>query len=109
MRITTIIVIVVLLSACSTVHSGKVMSKNYTEAYSYTTVEPLVRSGRKGNRTTISVPVTHYVPARYSIVIEGKDKDGEIGTNTINLTASEYTKYEVGDWYPARSNGGEIK
>lgn len=40
-----------------------------------------------------------YTPESFTITIEG-EKDGKVVEYTFNVPESEYTMYEVGDWYP---------
>ena len=99
-----IIALALFLTACNSIHSGAIEHKNYEPAYSYTTTQPV-----QAGKTTTYIPIVHYVPERFSFTIRGKDEDGKEGTNTITVPAVTYGQYEVGDWYPKRNQGGEIK
>lgn len=60
------------------ISQGTVVSKDYTPA----------RASSKS-----------YIPESFTITIEG-EKDGKVVEYTFNVPESEYTMYNVGDWYP---------
>jgi hypothetical protein len=106
-----------MLSACSSVTSGEITDKNYTEAYQ--TEEPVTEQVcEKEKRTTGTGKnkKTSYVneceeeetgemetvdhPATYEFVLTDKDdKTGE-----VDVDEETYNSYEVGDFYDSETN-----
>ena len=80
--------VALLTGCCGTIRSGVIVDKQYRPAV--TTYMPM-----RVNNTMILIPVNH--PERYCIVIEGKAKDGQKATRTIEVAKEEWQGLSVGD------------
>lgn len=74
---------------------GEVIRKEYTPAYTTTEYKTITHS----DGTTTRVPVEKYHSEQYMIIIYGVNKNGEESTGAWNVTAAEYDRIQIGDWY----------
>jgi len=86
--------LLVFMIGCSSLSEGTITDKVYHQAYSYERIQAVV-----GGTDTNYIPMTYYVPERYEFRIK-KVVKGEMKEGHVNVSAMEYGKYEIGDWYP---------
>lgn len=73
---------------------GYVIRKDYIPAHTETTYKSV-----RSNKKNIRVPQQEWVDAQYTIIIQGKDKNGNDATATYSVTEQEYAQIEVGEYY----------
>lgn len=81
------------LVGCSSIKSGTIHDKRYSEGYYYTT--SICAGYNAQGSCTVMVPQTNYSPPSYAFdLYQSKDKHGWHGVDSIT-----YAKYKVGDFY----------
>lgn len=99
--ITILIIIVIfgfIIGTCANyvsygVKEGTVVDKSYHAAYTTTTYQTM----RIGNTST-SIPVPQYHSESYQIKIQ-KEEGSKLKECWIEITAAEYEKVKIGDYY----------
>jgi len=94
-----VLAVALVLTACSSIHSGYVTRKEYHPAYTTSTTTNTCYSRDSKGICTFSMPSTtvNHFPERYTLSLQLDDKTG-----WVDVSPGEYESYEIGDYY----NGG---
>lgn len=87
------------LVACSAPESGYVTKKEYHPAWTQVTQECVMRDP-KTLACTMWMPQNHYWPEEFFLCLRNDDNAKDIKTGCRQVPSSEYSKYNVGDYYP---------
>lgn len=82
-----VLALLLLLTACSPIDSGRITGKHHSDAYWYTTTVCV-------GKPLICHPQVNYVPARWSFDLEQDDETG-----WANVSEETFAEYDVGDMY----------
>ena len=86
-----VIALALFLAGCKRLDSGVVIDKAHTPAHvqTYTTLNRVGKS-------LIPMVRTRVVPARYTVLVQGQDKDGDTVTEWWSITHEEYNRVQIG-------------
>jgi hypothetical protein len=79
-------------------NEGTITRKEFTPAHTTVTYQRIT-----SGKTTTTVPVTIHHPAKYCLYLYRLYNDKR-QWGYVCVSAQEYGQYEVGDWYPRKTN-----
>lgn len=86
-----------LLACAPDITTGKIIDKEFHEAYS-STHTTMVMSGK----TTIPVTTTDNYPDEWVVIIEGRNEEKELVKREVEVTEKEYQTLKIGDIYTVK-------
>ncbi len=92
-KLAVIVAAALLLVGCSSISSGEITKKNYDEAYDYPVSYCMVY--KSDGQCRIWGQRWEHVSERWSFDLVNDNKD----TGWVNVSESEFDKYDVGDYY----------
>lgn len=101
-KLILLIVSVLLLVGCNPkVTYGEVINKEHNEAWRQLVIIPIhISNGETSN--TIMMPYWIFHEENWKIEIRGKDKNGNLATETYYITEDLYNEIHIGDMYEYR-------
>lgn len=92
-RLIILVVLLGILIGCQQIKQGTVIEKVHRPAYMWVQMIPV-----SDGKTITFVPITHYVPDTWYIVIEGKNDKGELEKASYTISFEDYEHIQIGEW-----------
>lgn len=80
------------------IKEGVIVDKGYQEPYTESIFIPVTVSTGNGQSSTILVPYTVYHPGYWFIKIRGTQRNGKVGTRTLETNAYNVNSHEIGEY-----------